>query len=115
MRNLFILLFASVLLLHSCKETPVVKTENEISNVSKSPSSFTEASNDALLKYLNFSDTTDFQNAGKGFMGTIPSGEIAHSDGSMSYSMKDFDFLKENTPSTANPSLWRQSRLNILK
>jgi alkyl sulfatase BDS1-like metallo-beta-lactamase superfamily hydrolase len=114
MRNVFTLFFAGVLLINSCKETPEVKVENETSSVSKEPSSFTQASNDALLKYLNFSDTTDFQNASKGFLGTIPSGEILHSDGSTSYSMKDFEFLKGNTPNTANPSLWRESRLNSM-
>jgi alkyl sulfatase BDS1-like metallo-beta-lactamase superfamily hydrolase len=114
MRNVFTLFFAGVLLINSCTETPEVKVENETSSVSKEPSSFTQASNDALLKYLNFSDTTDFQNASKGFLGTIPSGEILHSDGSTSYSMKDFEFLKGNTPNTANPSLWRESRLNSM-
>lgn len=114
MRNLIALLFATALLLHSCKETPEVKVENEMSNVSKAPSSFTKTSNDALMKYLNFSDTADFQNASKGFLGTIPSGEILQADGSISYSMKAFDFLKETAPNSANPSLWRQSRLNSL-
>jgi alkyl sulfatase BDS1-like metallo-beta-lactamase superfamily hydrolase len=114
MRDVFILLFASALLFHSCKETPGAKVENDTNNISKTPSSFTEASNEALMKYLNFTDTTDFQNAGKGFMGTVSSGEILHIDGSLSYSMKDFEFLKATTPNTANPSLWRESRLNSM-
>jgi len=114
MKNLFILLFAGSLLLNSCEEKPEIKAENEISNLIKEPSSFTIAHNDALLEYLKFADTTDFQNARKGFMGTIPSGEILQDDGSLSYSMKEFDFLTGNQPNTANPSLWRQSRLNSI-
>ncbi len=114
MKNLFILLFAGSYLLKSCEEKTEIKAENEISNLIKEPSSFTIAHNDALLEYLKFADTTDFQNARKGFMGTIPSGEILQDDGSLSYSMKEFDFLTGNQPNTANPSLWRQSRLNSI-
>ena len=43
MRNVFALLFAGAILLNSCKETPEIKVENEISNVSKAPSSFTDS------------------------------------------------------------------------
>lgn len=78
------------------------------------PSRFTKEANDALLSYLPFSDSTDFKNATKGFIATIPEGVIKDEQGNVIYSMNDFDFLKEQTPNTANPSLWRQSRLNAI-
>jgi alkyl sulfatase BDS1-like metallo-beta-lactamase superfamily hydrolase len=83
-------------------------------DLQEAPSRFTKEANDALLSYLPFSDSTDFQNAMKGFIATIPEGVIKDEKGNVIYSMNDFDFLKEQTPNTANPSLWRQSRLNAI-
>jgi len=80
----------------------------------KEPSAFTRQANDALLLYLPFSDSTDFKNANKGFIATIPGGEIKDENGKINYSMKSFDFLHEPTPNTANPSLWRQSKLDAI-
>ena len=73
-------------------------------------SSFTKEANDALLSYLPFADLTDFKNARKGFIATIPGGVIQDENGNISYSIKDFEFLKGETPNTANPSLWRRKK-----
>ncbi|MFC3158304.1 MBL fold metallo-hydrolase [Chryseobacterium arachidis] len=67
-----------------------------------------------MTAYLPFNDNTDFDNAQKGLIATLPSGEIKDSEGNISYSVKAFDFLKSDAPTTANPSLWRQSRLNAV-
>lgn len=67
-----------------------------------------------LKQYLNFKDTTDFANAKRGFIATIESGEILKEDQSVSYSMKQFEFLNKEAPDEANPSLWRQSQLNSI-
>ncbi|MFC5872043.1 Alkyl sulfatase BDS1, metallo-beta-lactamase superfamily [Chryseobacterium arachidis] len=80
----------------------------------KQSTSYTEKSNNALTAYLPFNDNTDFDNAQKGLIATLPSGEIKDSEGNISYSVKAFDFLKSDAPTTANPSLWRQSRLNAV-
>ena len=61
---------------------------------------------------LDFSDRRDFENAERGFIATLESGEIKDESGAVIYSMKDYDFLKADAPATANKSLWRQSQLN---
>lgn len=61
---------------------------------------------------LNYSDRQDFQDATKGYIATWDSPEIRNPDGSISYTLSGWDFLKKECPATANPSLWRQSQLN---
>jgi len=72
----------------------------------------TEVNND-LLKILPFSDTEDFKNAQKGFIARGEE-EIKDTDGKVVWSTKKFAFmqdLKKKSPSTVNPSLWRQMLL----
>lgn len=63
---------------------------------------------------LNFNDKQDFNDATKGFIATWDEPEIKNPDGSTSYTLSGWDFLKEECPNTANPSLWRQSQLNSI-
>ena len=78
----------------------------------KPASKHTIANNNALKSYLPFNNKADFENATKGFIATIDEGVIYGAKDSVSYSMKQFDFLKSDAPDTANPSLWRQGQLN---
>lgn len=84
------------------------------SSEQKEASSFTQKANEDLLNYLPFEDKTDYENARKGFIATIESGEIKDAEGNVVYSMKQYDFIKDDAPETANPSLWRQSELNSI-
>jgi len=65
-----------------------------------------------LQKALPFEDTSDVDRVNNGFIATIDNGKIDNADGSTAYSMQQFDFLQGESPDTANPSLWRQSKLN---
>jgi alkyl sulfatase BDS1-like metallo-beta-lactamase superfamily hydrolase len=68
----------------------------------------------AMLKALPFSDTADFDDASRGFMGTLEHARIVNAQGRVVWSLEPYGFLSdENAPSTVNPSLWRQSRLNM--
>src|SRR6202790_2166793 len=68
----------------------------------------------ASLKALPFSDTGDFDDASRGFMGTIENARIANAQGRVVWSLEPYGFLsEEKAPATVNPSLWRQSRLNM--
>ncbi len=58
---------------------------------------------------LPHDDGGDFVAARRGFLGTIPDATIGGS-----WSMAAFAFLEGERPDTANPSLWRQARLNAL-
>lgn len=61
---------------------------------------------------LNFSNRQDFQDATRGYITTWGEPEIKNEDGSICYTLQGWDFLEEECPATANPSLWRQSQLN---
>ncbi|SAK51815.1 beta-lactamase domain-containing protein [Caballeronia hypogeia] len=59
-------------------------------------------------------DDIDFQNARRGFIGTIPDAEILDSRGRTVWSLRDYAFLDDPAPApTVHPNLWRQARLNM--
>ncbi|NEW59181.1 MBL fold metallo-hydrolase [Nocardia cyriacigeorgica] len=60
---------------------------------------------------LNFDDTTDFENADRGFIEALDPPEIRAADGRVIWDMGAYKFLTGDCPSTANPSLWRQGQL----
>lgn len=72
----------------------------------------TAINNEKLKMELNFNDRQDFDDATRGFIATIATPDVMREDGKVSYSISGWDFLKEEAPATANPSLWRQSQLN---
>src|SRR3569832_2264273 len=68
----------------------------------------------AMLAALPFSDTRDFDDAARGFLGTVENAEIMNPQGRTVWSLRPYGFLSsEEAPPTVNPSLWRQSRLNM--
>ena len=68
---------------------------------------------DAFRLGLNFSDTADFEDARRGFIGTIPDGEVLNAKGQVVSSMRHLAFLNEgDAPASVNPSLWRLAGLN---
>lgn len=72
------------------------------------------AQHDAMLNALPFSDTQDFDDAARGFLGTIEDAKISNPQGRTVWSLEPYGFLSaERAPPTVNPSLWRQSRLNM--
>jgi alkyl sulfatase BDS1-like metallo-beta-lactamase superfamily hydrolase len=63
---------------------------------------------------LPFSDTSDFDDASRGFLGTLEDARIASEAGRVVWSLEPYGFLSdEDAPPTVDPSLWRQSRLNM--
>jgi len=74
----------------------------------------TQVQNRAVLDALPFADTQDFEDARRGFLGTLPEVEIKNDRGRVVWSLKEYGFLgEEGAPPTVNPSLWRQARLNM--
>jgi linear primary-alkylsulfatase len=74
----------------------------------------TGAKNRAVLGALPFDDVADFEDAGRGFIGSLPEVEIKNAQGRVVWSLREYAFLTEETaPPTVNPSLWRQARLNM--
>jgi alkyl sulfatase BDS1-like metallo-beta-lactamase superfamily hydrolase len=72
------------------------------------------AQNEATLKALPFTDMADFDDAARGFLGSIDNAKITSEQGRVVWSLEPYGFLSEaEAPATVNPSLWRQSRLNM--
>jgi alkyl sulfatase BDS1-like metallo-beta-lactamase superfamily hydrolase len=72
------------------------------------------ARHEAMLKALPFGDTADFDDAARGFLGTIENAKITSSQGRVVWSLEPYGFMSEAVPpATVNPSLWRQARLNM--
>lgn len=83
------------------------------------PSQSTIESNQALEAYLPFEDRSDFEDAQRGFIATLEADTITGPEavagpGGVVYDFRQFDFLKGDAPDSANPSLWRQSKLNAM-
>ncbi len=84
-------------------------------NGPKDATPITQARNRALLDVLPFDDTQDFEDARRGFLGTLPEAEIRSEDGRVVWSLADDPFMGDDeAPDTINPSLWRQAQLNTL-
>ena len=72
------------------------------------------AQHEAMLKTLPFEDTADFDDAARGFLGAIENARITSSRGRMVWNLEPYGFLSDaEAPTTVNPSLWRQARLNM--
>ncbi|MCL3993126.1 alkyl/aryl-sulfatase [Streptomyces lavenduligriseus] len=67
--------------------------------------------NAAVRERFAFDDTRDLEDARRGFMGTARESVIQDRDGRAVWDLGAYGFLEQDCPETANPSLWRQSRL----
>ncbi|RKL11916.1 Alkyl/aryl-sulfatase BDS1 [Fusarium oxysporum] len=63
---------------------------------------------------LPFGDKRDFDDAKRGLVGRREPNTVTDADGGVVWNNDAYIFLKEESPNTANPSLWRQSRLSAL-
>jgi alkyl sulfatase BDS1-like metallo-beta-lactamase superfamily hydrolase len=63
---------------------------------------------------LPFDDTTDFDDARRGFIGRLDPCVIRAADGRVVWDNESYRFLDGPAPATASPSLWRQSQLNSI-
>ena len=81
---------------------------------SKDASASVIAQHAATLQALPFSDVRDFDDAKRGFLGTVEHARIANAQGRVVWSLEPYGFLtEEKAPPTVDPSLWRQSGLNM--
>jgi alkyl sulfatase BDS1-like metallo-beta-lactamase superfamily hydrolase len=58
----------------------------------------------------------DFDNAQRGFIAQWPGGRVEDANGRMVYDISRYEFIAQGSPSpsTVNPSLWRQAQLNVI-
>ncbi|MGJ4968090.1 MULTISPECIES: alkyl/aryl-sulfatase [unclassified Bradyrhizobium] len=80
----------------------------------KEASAAVSAAQQAVLEALPFGDTADFDDAARGFLGTIDQAKVTTAQGRTVWSLAPYYFLDaEQAPPTVNPSLWRQAKLNM--
>jgi alkyl sulfatase BDS1-like metallo-beta-lactamase superfamily hydrolase len=60
---------------------------------------------------LPFQDTTDFDNADRGFIASLSPCIVKAADGRVVWDNDAYDFLGGTAPTSVHPSLWRQSTL----
>jgi linear primary-alkylsulfatase len=73
----------------------------------------TKVHNASVASDLPLADSADFENARRGLLARLE-GDILNADGSVAWSIPEFDFLNQEAPDTVNPSLWRQSQLTAI-
>ncbi len=89
-------------------------TSETLKETPKDASAPVVAQHAATLKALPFSDMRDFDEAARGFLGTVENARIASAQGRVVWSLEPYGFLADaEAPPTVDPSLWRQSRLNM--
>src|SRR6266849_2990309 len=89
-------------------------TDTASTEAPKEASASVVARHAATLKALPFSDTRDFEDASRGFLGTLENARITSAQGRVVWSLEPYGFLSDaQAPPTVDPSLWRQSRLNM--
>jgi alkyl sulfatase BDS1-like metallo-beta-lactamase superfamily hydrolase len=67
--------------------------------------------NRAVRHRFPFDDDQDFDDVRRGFLGTARESIVGDAEGRTVWDLEAYGFLAQDCPDTANPSLWRQSRL----
>jgi alkyl sulfatase BDS1-like metallo-beta-lactamase superfamily hydrolase len=75
---------------------------------------FTVQVNEAEYKRLDFADSLDYREARQGFI-AAPDDLILNAQGVPVASLKQYDFIKGEAPTTVNPALWRHATLNTTR
>src|SRR5690242_9214466 len=75
------------------------------------PTAVIEAANRDHLSSLPFSDTADFEDADRGFIGALEPCVVKAADGRVVWDNVVYAFLNADVPKSVHPSLWRQSQL----
>ncbi|MSX55813.1 MAG: MBL fold metallo-hydrolase, partial [Actinobacteria bacterium] len=74
----------------------------------------TRARNAAVHSHLNLADRADFERASQGLLAQLEPPVINGPFGNALWDMGTYEFLNEDAPAEANPSLWRQAQINCL-
>lgn len=78
----------------------------------KPATAFTIQANQAVAKSLALNDKADFADATRGLIATMGTPAVKSDEGKTVWDAQRFGFIQGDAPATANPSLWRQEKLN---
>jgi len=79
---------------------------------SKDATKYTTEINQGFSQRFDLNNQQDFEDANRGFIGQLPENIITNAKGETVWNGKQFSFIQGNAPSTVNPSLWRQEKIN---
>lgn len=68
--------------------------------------------NRQVYDFLNFEDTSELENAERGFIAAPDTLNLRGENGRTVWTQDAYAFLDKDAPDTANPSLWRNTQLN---
>ncbi|MGN1037370.1 MAG: MBL fold metallo-hydrolase, partial [Ruminococcus sp.] len=84
----------------------------ELNPESKEATQYTKDANDKIYALLDFDDKEEYENASKGLIASPDKLEIHDENGKLVWSQSAYSFIENDSPDTANPSLWKNTQLN---
>ena len=111
-----LLVMASVPTVAYAQEESTESTENTdtLTPDKKPATTITKQINEDVYQVLDFDDTQEEEFAKKGFITAQDSLQITDDDGNVVWNMDNYDFVRDaDSPDSANPSLWRNTKSNV--
>lgn len=87
-------------------------TDATLNAESKPATQYTIDANQQVYTLLDFADTTELENANRGFLAAPDTMDLRDEEGRAVWTQDAYAFLDKDAPDTANPSLWRNAQLN---
>ena len=87
-------------------------TDTGLNAESKPATQYTIDANQQVYALLDFADTTELENANRGFLAAPDTMDLRDEEGRAVWTQDAYAFLDKDAPDTANPSLWRNAQLN---
>ena len=113
MKRILALILAA-LLLPATASAQTLTDELGLTRDAKSASTYTVEVNSAIYSLLDFTDTSEYDNAVRGLIDAPETLVLTDADGNIIWSQDAYAFLDdyEQAPDTVNPSLWENTRNN---
>ncbi len=112
MNKTIAMLFVLTLFISGCGRETFVPETGADADGHTAPTKFTVEANKKMLEEVSSFDQQDLDDAKKGFIATDPNVKVMGVDGERVFDQTSYEFIKGSAPSSVNPSLWRQAKLN---
>ncbi|MBY8856031.1 MBL fold metallo-hydrolase [Nocardia sp. CA2R105] len=86
---------------------------NAVELSSADPTGHTEDRLKRAAQSLPLSDTTDFDDADRGFIAELKPGVVTNGDGKVVWDNDSYSYIQGTCPNSVHPGLWRQAQLMI--
>lgn len=94
-------------------DSPDASSSADIPTTPVGPSDSITEQHKRVQQTMPFSDTSDFADADRGFIGAPESGIVKDAKGNVVWDNDSYAFLAGGCPNSVHPSLWRQSQLVV--